>query len=681
MSVCSNCGTELPAGASVCPACGQPVSQSSSVAAPRSTVYQADSDADVTSFVAAENARLHTLICPQCGMPLQVPADGRFATCSTCGAVIDTERGKIVIEEHKHVTNQIHYENVAQQFRMNASGTTAFALTGMGNAASVDVPLGIVVLADGFMRGSAGTTHVSIPQSVRRIGSEAFCDCAGLTEVRIPESVDYIGEGAFENCTSLESITIPDGTQVGPSAFRGCTGLVRAIVGKNVKLGDSAFMSCTNLGSVQMGEGSTLARAVFANCGRLSSAEVPNGVSEIPDYAFSDCADLSQVDLPDGLAKIGGAAFRGCSSLQEIALPATLQSIGTNAFEKCCNLGTVDVPFGVSLGDGVFKGCSLLCRASLWTIGFPDAYGATATVSIPPETFCGCDRLARLDLPGGLVSVGDSAFDGCRCLEELPLAGGDLEVGSRGFCGCSNLRFVGGGRLQASDFAFAGCNLDSVSLWDDAVGVSAFEGSRRLSSVELPGGLTTIRSNAFAGCPELSCVRLPSTVMQICSGAFRGCAELSRIEFEGTLLPVVDPDAFEGCERLETIRVSMSALLDWSLDSLPDDAAQTFATRDRNTSAAFASAPALTNLEVPDLAGDQAALLNPRVFGDRTVILNGYSLVWGQWINSWRQALEQQRIAAEQAAQQQAAAAAAAEEARREAERKKHPFGNLFGRG
>jgi len=43
-------------------------------------------------------------------------------------------------------------------------------------------------------------TSITIPNSVTRIGEEAFCDCSALTSVTIPEGVTSIGEAAFEDC-------------------------------------------------------------------------------------------------------------------------------------------------------------------------------------------------------------------------------------------------------------------------------------------------------------------------------------------------------------------------------------------------------------------------------------------------------------------------------------------------
>ncbi|MBQ7855476.1 MAG: leucine-rich repeat domain-containing protein, partial [Muribaculaceae bacterium] len=53
-----------------------------------------------------------------------------------------------------------------------------------------------------------GCKNTIIPNSVTKIGEDAFSDCIGLTSITIPNSVTEIGKGAFYGCSSLKSIII-----------------------------------------------------------------------------------------------------------------------------------------------------------------------------------------------------------------------------------------------------------------------------------------------------------------------------------------------------------------------------------------------------------------------------------------------------------------------------------------
>lgn len=81
-----------------------------------------------------------------------------------------------------------------------------------------------LVVGDGILlayRGRGG--EVSIPDSVKKIGPEAFRGLSSITAVRIPDSVQEIGEGAFENCDKLERIEGGLGlTKICDRAFAGC---------------------------------------------------------------------------------------------------------------------------------------------------------------------------------------------------------------------------------------------------------------------------------------------------------------------------------------------------------------------------------------------------------------------------------------------------------------------------
>ena len=69
-------------------------------------------------------------------------------------------------------------------------------------------------------------TSVKIPNSVKRIGENAFGGCRGLTSVTIPNGVTSIGNAAFLHCKSLISVTIPNSvTSIESDAFIWCMNL------------------------------------------------------------------------------------------------------------------------------------------------------------------------------------------------------------------------------------------------------------------------------------------------------------------------------------------------------------------------------------------------------------------------------------------------------------------------
>ena len=69
----------------------------------------------------------------------------------------------------------------------------------------------------------AGCSTTKIPESVTRIGREAFYTCENLTTITIPEGVTSIGDQAFYSCRNLTTVFLPASlTEIGMNIFGQC---------------------------------------------------------------------------------------------------------------------------------------------------------------------------------------------------------------------------------------------------------------------------------------------------------------------------------------------------------------------------------------------------------------------------------------------------------------------------
>lgn len=95
---------------------------------------------------------------------------------------------------------------------------------------------------------------VCLPETIERIGGEAFSNAYNLKEINIPKKVAEIRGHTFENCKSLKSIYIPEGVfRIGGHAFCGCEALSQVQLPDSVKeIGSSAFRDCYSLKSVRI---------------------------------------------------------------------------------------------------------------------------------------------------------------------------------------------------------------------------------------------------------------------------------------------------------------------------------------------------------------------------------------------------------------------------------------------
>jgi hypothetical protein len=131
-------------------------------------------------------------------------------------------------------------------------------------------------------------TQVTIPQSVRTIGRNAFWLCENLKSVAIQSSIVSIGQSAFNHCGNLTDVTIQPGV---------------------ISIGDGAFYACSNLTSVVIPEGVTsIEPATFAECHRLTSITLPASVTNIGDAAFA-YTSLTSVTIPASVTHTGRSVF------------------------------------------------------------------------------------------------------------------------------------------------------------------------------------------------------------------------------------------------------------------------------------------------------------------------------------------------------------------------------------
>lgn len=86
---------------------------------------------------------------------------------------------------------------------------------------------------------------VTLPNSLKEIGTRAFSECANLTAIKIPNGVEKIGEGAFSLCRKVTSFRIPNSVKtIGDRAFSMCDVLKSVVIGSGVtSIGKSAFDS------------------------------------------------------------------------------------------------------------------------------------------------------------------------------------------------------------------------------------------------------------------------------------------------------------------------------------------------------------------------------------------------------------------------------------------------------
>ena len=205
---------------------------------------------------------------------------------------------------------------------------------------------GAVLLPEGlkYVAGFNGTkiTRVQFPSTLEEIGEAAFQYCSSLmTEISLPESVRVIGSLAF-CCSAIKgNLSLPHNLEtIGGTAFGSCSGLTGSLV-----IPDKVEIISSH---------------AFESCGFTGTLTLPKGLVEIGSFAFSNTKFKGELNVPASVTTIGGGAFQSALFNGTLVLPSELISLGREAFSNCWRLsGVVEIPENiVVIPSQLFYGCS-----------------------------------------------------------------------------------------------------------------------------------------------------------------------------------------------------------------------------------------------------------------------------------------------------------------------------------
>lgn len=434
---------------------------------------------------------------------------------------------------------------------------------------------GVVVssIGSGAFENSRILQSVTFDEGIYSIGSQAFNNCSSLTAVNyrgsllswlsisgkanliegvhlflggdgvetvsvvIPDGISSISDSEFYGCSSIESVVIPDSvTSIGNNVFAGCSSIksleVPFIGGNNASPQTIGYLFGTQpktnipspLESVVLGDNClSIVDDAFYRCGSLTQITIGNNVTSIGDYAFYK-AGLTSIIIPGNVTYIGCYAFDGCSSLSSVTIQTGVETIDGGAFYGCSNLTSITIPNSVTaFGGGIFRDCF-----SLETVTLPFTERTIAELfgyytSIGEwQDNSAKYSLKEIILSGDWPYIPDRFLGGCKKLESLTIPDGTSSIGIYAFYDCKHLASI--------------VIPDSV----ETIGIGAFMDCSNLESVIIPESVTTIGDNAFKNCTSLKSIVIPDSVTSIGKDAFNNCASL-----ESITLPFVGGSATE----------------------------------------------------------------------------------------------------------------------------------------
>ena len=395
------------------------------------------------------------------------------------------------------------------------------------------IPDGVEAIEDYAFFGYKSLRSVSIPKSVKKIGTGAFGGCSSLEGVYAEDLSSWLTikfESATANplyfgkhlylkgasgYTELQDLTIPSSlTSIGDFAFVNCESLESVRLHSGIRaMGEDAFLGCKSLTGVYITEISAWCKINFATKGAnpLSSAGllyiendkttelvteliIPNGTPVLHNYAFYNCKSIQSVAIPEGITSIGASAFYGCESLLTVYISDTRYWL--------------DITFGDQYAN------PFCCATSLYK-----------TVNDAKEP------ITSIYVPSDVTKINDYAFYGWEGLTEITFGYGINAIGYCAFGECSGLGSVilPDSVIEIGEYAFINCkSLESVTLGDGvkSIGGYAFAYCRDLLECVTSPVLESIEEHAFEGCSALSYMVIPRSVTYIAAYAFHDCGDI-----------------------------------------------------------------------------------------------------------------------------------------------------------
>ncbi|MBR4555647.1 MAG: leucine-rich repeat protein [Ruminococcus sp.] len=382
-----------------------------------------------------------------------------------------------------------------------------------------------------------------LPEGIKAIGRGCFLDKKGIVSMIFPESLERIGPNAFGNCINLEQITLKNtDITVDEGAFRGCSSLKRVVTGDRVyelggiDCGDDAPLIIRQISDQLISDFYISGKILMSYSGNEERVTIPEGVEVIGESCFEGNERLDRVIMPDTVREIHENAFRSCICMQSIVMSKGLRSIGRSAFENCRKLIRFDVPPQLgSVGFAAFRGCASLENEG-FEKGTPAAVREEERVygsdDIAAYAFCDDSSIRELVFDKPAV-IGKYAFSGCPELREVVIDAPGCVIEKYAFEKCPSLRKV---RVNAG-----------------TIEKGAFSFCRELEEAEI-NGADALGDEVFAGCTSLKEVRVSPGLSTIGRRCFDECISLKAFDFSG--IRTIGERAFERCDSLEEVRLT-----------------------------------------------------------------------------------------------------------------------------
>ena len=510
------------------------------------------------------------------------------------------------------------------------------------NLQSINIPSGIQSIATGSFSGCTGITTMTVASENTKYYSAGNAIItkadktlvAGCKNTVIPNNVIRIGDRAFRKISNLTSITIPTSVKtLGSSAFA-FSGLTSVSVPSGVtSIASNAFACCTSLGSISVDSANTKYKGennaiIEKSTNKLivgcKNTVIPSDVKEIGSYAFQG-HPITSVTIPASTTIINPYAFLSCSNLTSVTFEKPYgwkagdtevdvsESTSQNATwlkETYSGLAWIQsTPTEDDYSDFIFTFDDTAMTASVKAKDFRTISGdkvipkyvaksrettAYLVTAIDEEAFylpgsSGATNLTGITLPNSIITIGANAFR-YSSLTEIVIPDSVTSIGAAAFAQVTTAQSLTlGNKVETIDngaFNKIGASSVFIPASVKSIGKNPFGGLNNCTSLTVATGNTVYRSEgnclidisqemviagignstiptsgvssigpyAFSQLTSLSSITIPSNITTIGLRAFQGCTSLASITL-GENLTTIGERAFYNDSALTSITI------------------------------------------------------------------------------------------------------------------------------
>ena len=429
-------------------------------------------------------------------------------------------------------------------------------------------------------------SHIEFGSQVEYILNDMCNGMTKLQEVSIPESVKIIGSNAFRGCTGLKTLIIPESiTSVGGQAFYNCSGLT-SVVWKAINCPTvpnnwvyrSSITSFTFDDKVEV-----IPSYLCSGLSKLTSITLPENLTHIGNDAFYGCSSLASLVIPSKVIAIGGQAFYNCSQMTSLVVPSALNQLDVNAFyntpiadltiaanslEQYLQSNVNELLVNTSISQSVLRTLSIngeipteiivpntitkVQNYAFYQMKDVKSVILPATITKIGISAFNTSSITSVTIPSTVDSIGQNVFDGST-LADVVITANSLEQYLQSNI---NMLLLNAGATISRILMVNGVEVINVVVPNGITEIKdkAFYMMRNITSVNIPESVTKMGIYAFAESKNLEVVKLPNSLDTIASYAFRNCVKLSTLELRDSIKHI-DKYAFANCSTLVSVRL------------------------------------------------------------------------------------------------------------------------------